>query len=133
MAIPRFWREIPSRYNFIATRCENCQRISFPPRTLCPICHRLSIGKMKRIRLKGEGSVVSYSVIYDAPKQFEMQIPYILAIVNLDEGVNVTGQIIDCEPENMEIGMRVKAAFRKLSEDDKNGVIYYGYKFRQNE
>ncbi len=130
MTTPRFWREIPSRYNLIGNQCGNCGKNFFPPRIICPECHRKSIGKMKEIKLVGEGEVISFSVIHNAPKAFEMQVPYTMAIIQLKEGASVTGQIIDCDPKDVSIGMKVKATFRKIGEDGSSGVIYYGYKFR---
>ncbi len=130
MAIPRFWREIPSRYNLIGTECGNCGKRYFPPRIICPQCHRKSVGKMKDVKFTGSGEVVTYSVIHNAPKAFEMQVPYVIAIIELEEGVRATGQIIDCEVADVKIGMKVSASFRKIGEDGKSGVIYYGYKFK---
>jgi uncharacterized OB-fold protein len=130
MAIPRFWREIPSRYNLIGTQCGNCGKRYFPPRIICPQCHRKSVGKMKDVRFAGTGEVVTYSIIHNAPKAFEMQVPYIIAIIEFEEGVRATGQIIDCASKDVKIGMKVKSAFRKIGEDGKSGVIYYGYKFK---
>lgn len=85
---------------------------------------------MERMHLSGRGEVVSYTVVHDAPKDFEMLKPYALAIVELEEGVRLTSQIIDVEPGEVAIGMRVEAAFRKLGQEGEAGVIHYGYKFR---
>ncbi len=130
MAIPRFWREIGSRYNLIGTKCGNCGKVDFPPRTVCPDCGRRSIGKMKEIKLGGKGTVVTYTVIHDAPAQFEMQKPYVMAIVEMVEGVRLTSQIIDVKPEDVKIGMKVQSTFRRLGQEGEAGVIHYGYKFR---
>lgn len=130
MAIPRFWREIPSRYKLMGTECGNCGKRYFPPRLICPQCHRKSAGKMKKVSFTGNGEVITYSVIHDAPKAFEMQVPYVIAIIEFEEGVRATGQIIDCEPEDVKIGMKVEPAFRKIGEEGKSGVIHYGYKFK---
>ena len=130
MAIPRFWREIPSRYNLIGSKCGSCGTLDFPPRAVCPKCGRKSVGKMERTKLKGTGKVVTYTVIHDAPKDFEMMKPYVLAIVELDEGLRVTSQVIDVDPAAVKIGMPVETAFRKLGEEGEAGVIHYGYKFR---
>ncbi|MDD1715367.1 MAG: zinc ribbon domain-containing protein, partial [Methanolinea sp.] len=35
-SVARFWRKIPQRYNLIGSRCTNCGRYFFPPRSLCP-------------------------------------------------------------------------------------------------
>jgi len=130
VAIPRFWREIPSRYNLIGTKCGNCGAVDFPPREVCPACGRKSVGKMTRHRLSGRGTVVTYAVIHDAPSQFEMQKPYVVAIVEMEEGVRITSQLIDVDAADVRIGMSVQTAFRKLGQEGDAGVIHYGYKFR---
>ncbi len=130
MAIPRFWRETPSRYNLYGTRCGACDGMYFPPRAVCPACRSKSIGKMERKKLGGLGTVVTYAVVHDAPKDFEMQRPYIVAIVQLEEGPRITTPLIDVEPDEVEVGMSVEMAFRKLGEDGAAGIIHYGYKFR---
>ncbi|MEE9600783.1 MAG: Zn-ribbon domain-containing OB-fold protein [Thermoplasmata archaeon] len=130
MAIPRFWREIDSRYNLVGTRCGNCGDIDFPPRSVCPKCGRKSLGKMERLQLSGHGTVVSYTVVHDAPSGFEAIRPYSLAIIELEEGARLTSQVIDCDPAEIGIGMPVEAVFRKLGEEGESGIIHYGYKFR---
>src|SRR5438309_11985833 len=113
MAIPRFWREIGSRYNLYGSKCGNCGTLDFPPRTVCPECGRRSFGKMERVKLKGNGTVVSFSVIHDAPAAYEMMKPYVLAIVEMEEGVRLTSQIIDVNHESVMIGMPVWVALWK--------------------
>ena len=129
-AVPRFWREIPQRYNLIGNQCGVCDMIYFPPRESCPICRRKSIDKMKNIKLKGKGKIVTYSIIHDAPEEFGGQEPYPIAIIELDEGPCITAQIVDCKVEDVKIGMKVESTFRKIQEDGYIGAIYYGYKFK---
>jgi uncharacterized protein len=134
MSIARFWRETPRRYNLGASRCSNCGTTYFPPRAVCPECtsHRQSIEKMVPFQLSGEGEVLSYTVVHEPAEGFEMQVPYVLALVRTNEGPVLTGQIVDLEPENVRIGLKVHATFRKLREEGKAGVIHYGYKFAPN-
>jgi len=132
-AVPRFWREIAHRYNLIGNQCQVCNRIYFPPRESCPYCRRKSIGKMKDIKLSGKGEIVTYTIIHDAPEDFEGQAPYPIAIIQLDEGPKLTAQIVDCNLEDVKIGMKVKLTFRKIQEDGYIGAIYYGYKFKPNK
>jgi uncharacterized OB-fold protein len=129
-AVPRFWREMPQRYNLIANQCSACNKVYFPPREHCPYCRRKSIGKMKNIKLSGKGEVVTYTIIHDAPEQFEGQAPYPIAIIKLDEGPRLTAQIVDCDNKDVKIGMKVQSTFRKIQEDGWVGAIYYGYKFK---
>jgi uncharacterized OB-fold protein len=131
MSIARFWRETGRRYNLGGSRCTVCQSVYFPPRSVCPSCakHRQSLGKMLPLQLSGDGEVVTYSVVHDAAEGFEMQVPYILALVRTVEGPVLTGQVVDLDPSEIRIGLPVHATFRKLREEGKAGVIHYGYKF----
>jgi uncharacterized OB-fold protein len=131
MSIPRFWRKTKARYNLIATKCNSCRNVFFPPRKICPICRRA--GKLEEKKLSGRGEVVTYTVIYSASEGFEMHTPYIMGIIKLDEGPRVTAQIVDAEIDEVKIGMKVEAAFRKISESGKDGIINYGTKFRPAE
>lgn len=76
-----------------------------------------------------EGIIYSYTVVQDAPEGFEVQAPYILALVKLDAGAIVTAQLTDVDAQ-VAIGDRVEMVTRKLSTDGKQGTIVYGYKFR---
>ncbi len=131
MSIARFWRETPRRYNLGGSKCTNCGTVYFPPRSVCPQCthHRQSIEKMVRSQLSGEGEVLSYTVVHEPAEGFEMQVPYVLALVKTPEGPVLTGQVVDVRPGEVRIGLKVRATFRKLREEGKSGVIHYGYKF----
>lgn len=126
--IPRFWRSIKSRYNLIGVKCMKCGEVYFPPRNVCPKCRRM--GKLEDIKLRGIGEVLTYTIISAPPEGFERQVPYIMAIVKLEEGPKLTTQIVDCELDEIKIGMKVRSVFRKIQEDGDPGLIHYGYKFK---
>jgi uncharacterized OB-fold protein len=126
------WRESIHRYRLVSHVCGNCNTVYFPPRDICPKCHRDSIGKMREKELSGGGRIESFTVVHDVPPAFARQRPYVLALIRLDEGPVVTAQIVDCDPSEVEMGKRVRAAFRRIREDGKSGVIQYGYKFVLN-
>jgi uncharacterized OB-fold protein len=126
MSVSRFWRKIPQRYNLVGTQCTTCGRHFFPPRSFCPDCRR--DGEIVDYRFKGDGEIVTYTVVRSASDQFENTTPYVLAIVKLDEGPNLTAQVV-CTPEEARIGMRVRSVFRKIAADGESGVIHYGTKF----
>jgi scaffold protein (connect acetoacetyl-CoA thiolase and HMG-CoA synthase) len=131
MSVARFWRETPRRYNLGGSKCGVCHTVYFPPRSVCPTCphHRETIEKMGPFQLSGDGEIYSYSVVHDAAEGFEMQVPYVVALVKTVEGPMLTGQVVDVTPAEVKIGLRVHATFRKLREEGKAGVIHYGYKF----
>jgi uncharacterized protein len=126
MTVARFWRKIPQRYNLIGTKCMTCGRHFFPPRTFCPDCRRN--GKIVDHKFSGFGTVVTHTTIQTAPDQFASAGPYVLAIIKLDEGPQMTTQII-AEPKDVKIGMRVKSTFRRIATDGDSGIIHYGTKF----
>ncbi|MFO7732749.1 MAG: Zn-ribbon domain-containing OB-fold protein [Candidatus Aminicenantes bacterium] len=122
----RSWREIPQRYRLEAAKCAECGFVCFPPRLVCPECGARGFGPHK---LAEAGKVLTYTVIRVAPQPFCDQSPYAVGIAELDDGVRLTAQIVDCDPAALKVGMRVRIEFRKVSEEGEAGVIYYGYKF----
>jgi len=127
MGAPRFWRRTKHRYNLYGVRCLNCDKVYFPPRRICPSCRRAS--RLVDEKLEPKGEVVTYTVIHTGPEGFEKQTPYIMAIVKLSSGPMLTTEIVDCEPEEMSIGMPVKGVFRRIGDAAGDGPIYYGFKF----
>ena len=79
---------------------------------------------------RGTGTVYTFSLMYNVPQGFEDQKPYVIAIVQLDEGPMVTAQLTDVNHDAVAIGMRVEMVTRKLREEGSEGQIIYGYKFR---
>ncbi len=127
MTVPRFWRRQNERYNLIGKRCIKCNSLYFPPREICLKC---KTSKLENYKFKGTGEIITNTTIRVPPNGFELQSPYVVAIIQLDEGPRLTTQIVDCSPEEVKIGQKVKLCFRKISEDGKAGAIYYGYKFK---
>ncbi len=128
MGAPRFWRKTHSRYNLYGVKCTKCEECFFPPRRICPNCRRAS--RLESVKLDTRGEVVTYTIIHSAPEGFEKHTPYVMAIVKLKDGPMLTTQIVDCEIEDVRIGMPVKVVFRKIGESGRDGPIYYGFKFR---
>lgn len=127
-SIPLNWRRIPERYRMIGVRCETCGKAYFPRREICPKCRRK--GKITEVEFAGKGKVFSFTNVTSPPEGFEDQVPYILAVIELDEGAKLTGQIVDVQKEDVEIGSRVESVFRVIQRDDPEGLLHYGFKFR---
>jgi uncharacterized OB-fold protein len=122
----RSWREFPQRYRLEAGKCKNCGLVVFPPRLICPHCKNREF-EMKK--LAETGKVLTFTIIRVPPQQFVDQAPYAVGIVELDDGVKLTGQIVDFNFEELKIGKRVKVEFRKIFDEGEAGIICYGYKF----
>lgn len=121
------WRKYPQRYRLVGTKCLTCGTHFFPPRDFCPKCRRK--GEIVEHKMKGIGKIHSYTIVRVPQEGFELETPYILAIVELEEGPKLTTQICDIKLEEVSIGMPVKVTFRRICEDGNSGIINYGYKF----
>ena len=51
-----------------------------------------------------------------------------MGLVELDDGVRIMTQVVDCDPETIEIGMPVELEFRLIRAEGEAGVLFYGYK-----
>lgn len=127
MSVPRYWREIPERTRFEGVKCKKCGHVIFPPRGRCERCGG---GELVPYNLPEKGKLLTFSVVRTPPKGFEKLAPYLLGIVELEDGTRVTSQITDVTLREISIGMPVEAVFRKISEDGDSGIIQYALKFR---
>jgi len=93
-------------------RCGGCGRAVFIPQPLCPACHS---SELAWIDCAGRGSLYSYTVVH-RPQRPEFTAPYVVAIVELDEGAFLLTNLVDCDPAALTIGQRVEVAFRKMSD-----------------
>ena len=122
----RYWREIPQRYRLEAAKCKGCGKILFPPRLVCPECQGR---EFEPVKLAERGKILTYTIIRVPPQQFVDQAPYAVGIAELEDGVRLTGQIVDCDFDDLKVGLEVKIEFRKIYDVGDSGVICYGYKF----
>ena len=130
-SIPLTWRRIPERYRLLGSKCETCGSSYFPRRSLCPKCRRK--GKLAEVQYSGKGKIYSYTEVTAPPQGFEDQAPYILAVIELDEGAKLTAQVVDVHKDNVKIGSRVEKVFRVIQKDDPEGLVHYGFKFKLAE
>jgi len=124
---PRIWQLRKVRYRLVGVECVKCKSRFLGIRKVCPKC---GSRELKEVELSKTGRIYSYTVVRAPPRGRENYGPYILAIVELDDGVKVTAEIVDCTPDEINIGTRVEMVFRRIGEESGTGVIYYGYKFR---
>ena len=125
MQSARIWREFPQRYRLEAAKCRGCGKVHFPPRVVCNAC---GSREFEPVRLKDGGKIATYTVIHVASSQFVAQVPFAVAVIELDDGVRIMAQYVDWEPEELKTGQAVKLQFRKVQQEGTSGVIGYGYK-----
>ena len=87
---------------------------------------------MIEVTLSGKGKVLTFTTIHASNEQYAEFKPYVLAIIELEEGARLTSHII-CDPEAIYIGMPVHSVFRIINKEGKDGIIHYGTKFIPDE
>jgi uncharacterized protein len=98
----------------VVQRCESCGKHQLYGRALCKFCG----GNVTWVAASGRGTVFTFTVIrqnYSRP--FRDWVPYVVALVDLEEGPRVMTNIVGCLPDDVVIGMPVVARFEQVSED----------------
>ena len=110
-------------------KCGECNSIFLGEREVCSNC--TARGKMEPVKLSNKGKLYSYSITF---RSFPgIDVPYISAIVDLEGGGTVKGNLIDCEPdpEKIEFDMPVEVVFDDaLGRKDAEGNSYISYFFK---
>jgi uncharacterized OB-fold protein len=94
--------------------CPECGHRQFYPRPLCLNC----AATPEWMTASGHGTVHTYTVIRQMLlPPFKDATPYVVAMIDLDEGVRLMGNVISCDPEDVSIGMPVEVCFVAVAED----------------
>ena len=96
-------------------RCSNCGTLRNPPRPMCSVCSSLDWAPY---RVTGVGTIYSY-VVYHHPQMDGFECPYVVAVVELEEGVRFVANVVGTDPADVEIGQGVGVTF----EDVGDGVV----------
>ena len=111
-----YW-EAASRGELRIQRCPACGHRQFYPRALCTVCAT----DPEWEPASGRGVVHTFTVIrQNYARPFRDELPYVVAIVELDEGVRLTSNIEGCAPEDVRCGMKVRVAFREEARDERS-------------
>ena len=90
-------------------RCDSCGAWRHVPREMCAAC---GSWQWQWRKSSGRGTVFTWTVIARAlHPAFQSDTPYAPVVVELDEGVRLLSQIVDCPPDQLQIGMPVEVVF----------------------
>ena len=109
-----FWDALKAGQLLIG-HCKACGKTHYYPRPFCPSCWSKGVAL---VTASGRGTLYSYSTVFmnDLPP-FNERLPYIAAMVDLDEGVRVSTNMVECKPEDLKVGMAVTVMFKAVSPD----------------
>ncbi|WP_113705197.1 bifunctional MaoC family dehydratase N-terminal/OB-fold nucleic acid binding domain-containing protein [Nonomuraea lactucae] len=93
--------------------CADCGRLRHPPGPVCPACRSTN---RSYVTAAGEGTVYSY-VVHHHPPVPGRTAPFVVAVVELPEGVRIVGNVVDCPPEAVGIGMSLRVTYRAMDDE----------------
>lgn len=128
--LPRFYADgsrefydAAKRHELRIQQCLGCGRFRFPPQPMCPECHSL---ESHWTQVSGRGTIHTFTVIrgYE-PRSVPMfswppdQYPIVVVLVSLPDAGNVSivSNIVDCDPDDLQVGMEVEVVFDAVTED----------------
>lgn len=107
----RFLVELRDNKRIMGVRCNQCNLVYVPPRPNCVKC----LSEMNEwVEVSDKGTLTSYTTVYAPEQEYKKDTPFVFGIIQLDGAdtglVHFLGEI---EPEELRVGMRVQAVFRK--------------------
>ncbi len=107
----------------MGSHCTTCNKNYLPPRAICPNCHS---DQLTWIEFSGKAKLAAFTSIYIAPTAmieagYGRDKPYLAGVVELDEGVKISAQILGLDankPEEVKIGTAVEAEFVERGEGE---------------
>ena len=119
------WRRYDARYQFTGVECTSCKKVHYPEKSLCVCGGKEFVSKS----LSGKGKLLTFTEVMYAPEQHASKAPYLIGIVELEEGPRIGAQIVDTSLDQLKSGMDLERVFRRMYESGKEGAIHYGAKF----
>lgn len=114
-----FWKAAADG-RVLIQQCPACGHRQFYPRALCTSC----AADTEWVEASGRGTVHTFTVIrQNWAKPFVDELPYVVAMVELEEGVKMMTNITDCEIDDVHIGMQVEAYSAIV--DDEVGILFW--------
>ncbi|HET7072988.1 MAG TPA: Zn-ribbon domain-containing OB-fold protein [Mycobacterium sp.] len=107
-----FWKGL-REHRLLLQRCTECEALRHPPRPMCPTCRSVS---WDAIEASGRGTVYSYVMPLE-PKFPFFDYPYIVVLVQLDEGMRLVSNLCGIDPADVTVGMPVEVYYKTFDND----------------
>ena len=97
----------------LVQQCTDCNAYVFIPQESCTGCQGSNLHWVKS---SGKGVLYSYTIVF-RPQRIEFEVPYVVAIVELEEGWHMLSNLIECDLDAVKVGMSVEVSFKKMTEE----------------
>jgi len=96
-------------------KCEDCQKFWFPPSRTCPHCLSANFSFQN---VSGKGKIFSFVTFHRVYRPaFTNDVPYVVALIELDEGPRLLSNIMGVTHDQVKCEMRVEVVFDDYDED----------------
>jgi uncharacterized OB-fold protein len=109
-----FW-DACARHELVVQRCADCGLFWFPPSNRCQHCWSANVAWRP---VSGRGRLYSFTVFHRAyAAELADQLPYVVGVVELEEGPRLITNVVGCEPDEVRVDMPVEVVFDDLAEN----------------
>ncbi len=94
--------------------CNHCKSTQYLPRSHCARCHG---DRLQWLYSSLRGHIHSFTIVSRAPTaEFRSKVPYMIALVDMEEGFRLMVNVLDCAPDAVEIGSEIRITFRPTAD-----------------
>ena len=109
-----FW-QAAREHRLEIMRCRGCGKHFFYPRELCPFCHA---DAPERVTASGRGTIYTFTTARrPAGPAFKADVPYVVALVELEEGPRMMTNIVTKDVASVRIGQKVQAVYEAVTDE----------------
>jgi len=106
-----FWDAL-RQHRLVIQRCVDCGSLRHPPRPMCPRCNSL---EWDTVEASGRGTVTSFVIPHHPPLPWFPE-PFVVALVDLEEGTRIVTNVVGVAPDAVTIGMAVQVRFEPFDD-----------------
>lgn len=109
------WWEACREYKLMIQHCSQCGAFQFYPRILCSSCMS---EQLEWAQSSGRGKVSTFTICrLPVAQAYAADVPYVIALIQLEEGPTMMSNIVHCDPESVKTGMPVEVVFEVWSDE----------------
>ena len=103
------------KHELLLQRCTQCNEFQFYPRIICTKC---TSENLEWVKASGRGRVLTFTIVRRAVSEaYAADVPYVVALIQLDEGPKMMSNVVQCDPETLDIGSPVQVVFEDWSDE----------------
>jgi uncharacterized OB-fold protein len=109
-----FW-DAAREHKLVLKKCSSCGFIDHPPYLYCTNC---SADEHEWVEASGKGTLAAYAINqFGVPFPFWVDLPYVVALIDLEEGIRMISNIVECDQEKLTNGMALEVVFDDVTDE----------------